>query len=169
MTPNEIAMDPALVLGWADLDRIVSVLAGHIAGSGEPTVIVGVLRGGMVPAVVLAHRLGVRQVRAVGASRTLAEGPDAAKTTPVLALDGLGDLRGEDVLVVEDVVGTGHTLAAVCDHLGQRKPARLRTASLVVNTVNWAAAHPEQLDCRQHLDLVGAMCAGWVRFPWELG
>ncbi len=159
----------ALVLGWPELEQVVTELADHIEGGGAPTVIVGVLRGGMVPAVMLAHRVGVRQVRGVGAVRTLTEGPRAGKTPPVLVEpNGLGDLQGEDVLVVEDVIGTGHTLAAVRDHIAVQKPATLRTAALVVNTVNWAAAHPDNRDPRQHHDLIGVTCTGWVRFPWEL-
>lgn len=167
--PDQSGTAAALVLGWPELEHVVTALANHIKQDGAPTVIVGVLRGGMVPAVMLAHRLGVRQVRAVGAIRTLTEGPRAGKTPPVLVEPtGLGDLHGEDVLVVEDVIGTGRTVATVHDHIALQKPATLRTTAVVVNTVNWAAAHPDNPDPRQHHDLVGVTCDGWVRFPWEL-
>jgi hypoxanthine phosphoribosyltransferase len=47
----------------------------------------------------------------------------------------LKDLRGEiqarDVLVVEDIVDTGHTLKHVVGLLAQREPARMKTIALL--------------------------------------
>jgi len=42
-----------------------------------------------------------------------------------------GDIAGRDVLVVEDIVDTGHTLAHVLNLLQSRAPARLRTIALL--------------------------------------
>jgi hypoxanthine phosphoribosyltransferase len=159
----------ALDVSWADLDVLTMRLAGQIRGMGIPDVIVGVLRGGIVPAVMLAHRLGVRDVRAVAATRTLAEGPGAAKTaTPFLTMPGsVGELHDLDVLVVDDVAGSGDTLRAVSSIVASHTLGRLREAVLVVNVVNWVASNPEQPDPCRVLDLIGTTCAGWVRFPWE--
>ncbi|MEO0357345.1 MAG: hypoxanthine phosphoribosyltransferase [Pseudomonadota bacterium] len=47
----------------------------------------------------------------------------------------LKDLRspieGKDVLIVEDIVDTGHTMVNVTAHIEQRKPARFKTAALL--------------------------------------
>ena len=40
-------------------------------------------------------------------------------------------ITGTDLLVVEDILDTGHTLAALSDRLMQQAPARLRTAVLL--------------------------------------
>ena len=42
-----------------------------------------------------------------------------------------GQIEGRDVLVVEDIVDTGHTLNHVTRLLQSRKPARLRTIALL--------------------------------------
>jgi hypoxanthine phosphoribosyltransferase len=42
-----------------------------------------------------------------------------------------GKIEGRDVLVVEDIVDTGHTLKHVTGFLSSRKPARLRTVALL--------------------------------------
>ena len=42
-----------------------------------------------------------------------------------------GDIEGRDVLVVEDIVDTGHTLAHVLTLLRNRKPRKLRTIALL--------------------------------------
>jgi len=42
-----------------------------------------------------------------------------------------GAIEGRDVLVVEDIVDTGHTLAHVTRLLVSRKPARLKSIALL--------------------------------------
>jgi hypoxanthine phosphoribosyltransferase len=42
-----------------------------------------------------------------------------------------GQIEGRDVLVVEDIVDTGHTLSQVTRYLLTRKPARLKTIALL--------------------------------------
>jgi hypoxanthine phosphoribosyltransferase len=42
-----------------------------------------------------------------------------------------GEIEGRDVLVVEDIVDTGHTLAHVTHLLSARKPRRLETIALL--------------------------------------
>jgi hypoxanthine phosphoribosyltransferase len=42
-----------------------------------------------------------------------------------------GQIEGRDVLVVEDIVDTGHTLAHVARFLATRKPRRIRTIALL--------------------------------------
>ena len=42
-----------------------------------------------------------------------------------------GAIEGRDVLVVEDIIDTGHTLHHVHDYLMTKKPARMRTIALL--------------------------------------
>ena len=42
-----------------------------------------------------------------------------------------GEIEGRDVLVVEDIVDTGHTLKHVLEILGTRRPARLEVCALL--------------------------------------
>ena len=42
-----------------------------------------------------------------------------------------GEIEGRDVLVVEDIVDTGHTLAHVLAILATRRPARLEVCALL--------------------------------------
>lgn len=155
----------ATVLGWAELAATVHDLAGMAREDGLPEVVVGVLRGGMVPAVMVAHALGVRTVRAVEVVHTVSDGVDAAKTAlpRVGNPASLGDLAGLDVLVVDDIVGSGDTAAYTVDLIRGAGPVRVRFAVCVVNAANWRRQdRPEQL-----LSYVGVTVEGWVVFPWE--
>ncbi|MGW4370329.1 phosphoribosyltransferase [Nocardia takedensis] len=154
----------ALVLNWSDLDRTAAALARRIRRDGPPEVIVGILRGGLVPAVMLAHLLGVRDVRAVEITHTLTDESNSAKSVvPQLTNPAsLGALEGLDVLLVDDVAGSGDTITAAADLVSA--PARVRRAVLVVNVANWTKpVAPEH-----SLDYIGCSCTGWVRFPWEV-
>lgn len=163
MTDATIALD----LTWSDFDRHIADLAERIRADGVPHVVVGILRGGMVPAVLLAHRLGIRDVRGIEVTRTLTEGPNGAKTPrpQVTNPASLGALRsGADVVLVDDVAGSGDTFETAATMLAAA--GRVRRVVVVVNTINWNTANtaaPEQV-----LNHVGTTCAGWVRFPWEV-
>ncbi|WP_067473008.1 phosphoribosyltransferase [Nocardia amamiensis] len=161
----EVALD----LTWPALEHHTGAMADRIRADGVPEVIVGILRGGMVPAVMLAHHLGVRDVRGVEVTHTLSDTPNGAKSAiPQIANPAsLGALApGTDVLLVDDVAGSGDTV----EHAARLLPdaGRLRRAIVVVNTVNWYAAHPDSVAPEHVQDYIGCTCAGWVRFPWEV-
>lgn len=160
---SEIALD----LDWSHLDRLIGLLAEHVREDGVPDVMVGILRGGMVPGVMLAHRLGVRSVRGVEVIHTTIDGPNGPKTPhPVITNpDSLGAFAGADVLLVDDVAGSGAT-ADTAASLLSGAAGRVRRAVVVVNLVNWHAAHARAP--REVYDYIGTTCAGWVRFPWEV-
>jgi hypoxanthine phosphoribosyltransferase len=112
-----------------------------------------------------AHRLGLRDVRAVEVVHTVADGVNAAKTAAPTAVNAasLGDLADADVLLVDDVAGTGQTLAATVRLVQLAGAARVRAAVCVVNEDNWT--DPRSAD--QVVDYIGTTTRGWVVFPWE--
>ena len=134
-----------------------------VAAEGAPDTVVGILRGGMIPAVILAHTLRLRDVRGVEITHTADDGVGAAKTPQPLLRNAasLGDLSALDVVVVDDIAGTGDTIAAAARLVRASGAQRVRTLVCAVNTLNRRDAH------RQIASLVGREIEGWVRFPWE--
>jgi hypoxanthine phosphoribosyltransferase len=131
--------------------------------------VVGILRGGIVPAVLLAHQLGVRDVRGIEVTRTLTDGPNGAKS-PLPQVTNPASLGGlpaaADVLLVDDVAGSGDTVDTAAAMLSRATAGRVRRAVVVVNIINWNNANtvaPHHIQ-----DYIGTTCAGWVRFPWEV-
>lgn len=158
----------ALDLTWPDLEQHAGAVANRVRSDGAPDVIVGILRGGMVPAVMLAHLLGVRDVRGVEVTRTLSDGPNGAKAPApqITNPESLGTIApGADVLLVDDVAGSGDTVEHAARLLAGA--GRLRRAVMVVNTINWYKAHADSVAPEHVQDFIGCTCAGWVRFPWE--
>ncbi|MBX7269601.1 purine phosphoribosyltransferase [Micromonospora sp. Llam7] len=155
-----------IALTWADVTKTVDTFAGQVRTDRVPDVLVGVLRGGLVPAVLLSHQLGVREVRAVEVVHTLDDTVNADKSgTPrVVNPATLGDLKGMDVLLVDDIAGSGDTLVCVVGLLHAAGAKRVRTAVLTVNRANW---HRPQspADVVRYL---GSQVDSWVIFPWEV-
>lgn len=152
-------------VSWQRFHELGRALAASAAADGAPDVIVGVVRGGMMPAVLIAHQLGVRTVRAFDATHTVDDSVNAPKLTvpAVRDIDSLGDLTGLDVLIVDDVAGSGMTAQVCVEHVGRAGAARVRTAVLVVNEANWSAATPPE----SALSYISHTTRQWVVFPWE--
>lgn len=152
-------------LSWEEFSATAEKLSAAIAADGAPDVLVGVMRGGMVWAVLVAHQLGVRDVRALTLSHTCAEGVNAPKTVlPVLANPAsLGELRGRDVLVADDVAGSGATLAAAQELVSAAGAVRIRTGVCVLNQANWPRRHGSSPPT-----YIGRSAQRWVIFPWEV-
>lgn len=147
---------------WSDVQVITKDLAALVAADGPPQVIVGIARGGLIPGVMIAHVLGVRDLRTLTITHTESDAVNAAKTPePLVAHPGsLGDLAGQDVLVVDDIAGTGDTLTLARTVLAERNPSRVRTGVLRLNLANWQFPNPEPT-------YVGGRDRGWVVFPWR--
>lgn len=117
-------------------DRIstrVSEFAAQIstdyAGKGE-LVLVGVLKGAFILLADLSRRLTIpHRVEFIALS---SYGKSSVSTGAVrLIMDLRGDIEDKHVLIVEDIVDTGHTLHYLVSLLKTRRPASLRTCALV--------------------------------------
>ena len=154
-----------VMLTWDDVARTVDALAGRILADRMPEVLVGVLRGGLVPAVLLGHKVGVRSVRAVEVTHTIDDsvGADKFRAPRVVNAASIGDLTGMDVLLIDDIAGSGDTLECTIDLLQAAGATRVRTAVLTVNHANWRRSQsPADV-----VTYIGDVVDRWVIFPWE--
>jgi hypoxanthine phosphoribosyltransferase len=124
---------PRVLFTEETIARRVAELAERIsrdyAGKGE-ILLIGVLKGAFIFLSDLSRRLEIpRRVDFIAVAsygdRTVSSG--AVR----LVLDVRSDLRGRHVLIVEDIVDTGLTLAYLHNLLGLRGPASLKTCALV--------------------------------------
>ena len=96
----------------------------------EKLVVVGLLRGSFVFIADLVRELDMTVE--VDFIETSSYGNSTQSSREVRILKDLrGDIEGRDVLVVEDIVDTGHTLSHVLALLKNRKPRKLRTIALL--------------------------------------
>jgi hypoxanthine phosphoribosyltransferase len=155
------------VLSWQDIDILVRDLTRQIAADGVPDVLLAIQRGGFVPAVMLSHQLRVRQLLILNVGRTISDSVHAKKGIPVVGPSSpLAMAQGKDVLIVDDVAGSGHTIRLARNSVLPIGATRVRCAVLAVNRQNWEAEnqHPPFRD----IEYIGREVTGWVIFPWEL-
>ncbi|QPM89776.1 hypoxanthine phosphoribosyltransferase [Pseudooceanicola algae] len=103
----------------------------HVFPADERLVVVGLLRGSFVFIADLVRELSDRDVE-VDFLEASSYGDAMESSREVRILKDLrGKIEGRNVLVVEDIVDTGHTLNHVIHLLESRLPKQLRTIALL--------------------------------------
>ncbi len=144
---------------WADLDAWTGTLAAKVRAAGRtPEVIIGLTRGGWVPARLVADHLGVKRLLAL---QTAHWGVTATKDGHAALTERLsGSIDAATVLLVDDITDTGESLALAADHVrAEGRPARLETATCLHITHSKFA--PDYF-----AEEVPADRWVWVVFPW---
>jgi len=121
--------ESAIVLDRAALDETVRRLAGEIAADHpNGVVLIGVLKGALVFLADLARAIeGVEVLVDFLAISRYA--PDSGRVRILKDLDL--DVAGRDVVLVEDLVDTGLTLAYLLEQVRSRGPRRLEVCALL--------------------------------------
>jgi len=151
-------------LTWLEIDAMDHELALKVKQDQyEPDVIIGLVRGGMIPAVHLSHLLKVRLTYPLWVKRTESDDAYSNRIQPLIkGGEYLGDIQAKRILVVDEVTNSGETLEAVKDYLWKVDPLEIKTATLVWNS----KIAPEGMvkppsNYNVHITEV------WVNFPWE--
>ena len=144
-----------LVLRWMDIIALSRKLAGIISKSGfRPDCIIGLIRGGLIPARLLSDYLDVGRMFAVGISFYTDVGERSEK--PLVTQDIDVDLRGKSVLIVDDVADTGMSLIASRDLVISKGAGRVMLATL--HKKPWSKVVP---------DFYVVDTDAWIVYPWE--
>lgn len=123
---------PEILISRSELDSRVKSMAAEIAATcgGERPVVMPLLKGAFVFAADLVRRMDIDlQVEFLGASSYGGSTETSGETR--LTLDTATPLHGRHVLIVEDIVDTGLTLAYIHKLIRSRGVASLRTAVLL--------------------------------------
>lgn len=128
-------------------------LAKEIMGSGfRPDYIVGIGRGGWVPARILSDIFGIDELYSMGMKFYMEMGRRESK--PVITQDFPREVTGRRVLVVDDVADSGRSLALAVKRLG--RAAEVRTATLHFKA--GSIVRP---------DFFAKETDAWIWYPWE--
>ena len=124
--------NPPELISEADIQKRVTELAGQIsadyADSGD-IVLIGVLKGSFIFLADLSRRLTVPRTIEFIAVSSYGSGSQSGAVR--LVMDVRGNIEGRHVLIVEDIVDTGHTLSYLIGMLKSHGPASIRTCALL--------------------------------------
>ena len=131
---------------WNKIDDLVKEIDSRVS-TYKPTHIVGIARGGLVPAVMLSHHLNL-PMETLGVSFRDNKATHHTKFKPI------DDAR---YLIVDDINDSGTTFKVVTDIFKNRR-LQHRTAALI---------NKEKSDF--DVDFYGEMFYhdDWITFPWE--
>ena len=131
---------------WNKIDDLVKEISSR-ASTYKPTHIVGIARGGLVPAVMLSHRLNL-PMETLGVSFRDNKATHHTKFKPI---------KDARYLIVDDINDSGTTFKVVTDIFKNRR-LQHRTAALI---------NKEKSDF--DVDFYGEMFYhdDWITFPWE--
>lgn len=139
------------------LEEIEALAVQIEADAWRPDFLVGIGRGGLVPAAYLSHRTGIQMLSV-----------DHSSGEVGFADDLLGKLaakicEGARILIVDDINDSGGTIAYLRGAIEAKTddPAGLRVAVLVHNIRSRAKAEYRGSEIDRDLD------KRWYVFPWE--
>jgi hypoxanthine phosphoribosyltransferase len=141
---------------WSQIYAMLVSQAEKIRCSGfKSDVIVGLTRGGWVPARVLSDSLEIHALATVGVEFYLGVSETISK--PVLTQGVSLDVRGKKVLLVDDVTDTGGSLRLAVEHLEQRGVGEVQVATVYRKPLSVITPefYEKETQC-------------WVVFPWEV-
>jgi len=140
---------------WNQIYAMLLSQAEKICRSGfKPEVIVGVTRGGWIPARFLSDLLGITDLATVGVEFYL--GVAETRKKPVLTQRVSVDVEGKKALLVDDVADTGKSLQLAREHILQQGATEVRVATIYRKPLS--AITPDYYEKETRC---------WVVFPWE--
>jgi len=125
-----------ILVSEVDLQQRVAELAVEISRdyAGKDLLMVCILRGGvmfltdLMRKITIPHNLDFMSVSSYGVGARQSRGQSR------INLDLNTDIRYRNVLLVEDIVDSGHTIKAVVELLSARQPASLKVCALLDKT-----------------------------------
>lgn len=115
----------------AKVQELGKKIDAHYANSDKELVLIGLLRGSVIfmadlcRAISKTHELDFMTVSSYVNGTTI-----SSRDVKILK-DLDGEIRGKDVLVVEDIIDSGHTLSKVMEILQTRNPNSIELCTLV--------------------------------------
>jgi uncharacterized protein len=142
-------------ISWSEYGNLAEALAEKIRAHGKRyDLVVGIARGGIPVAMVVSDHLDVK----IDFVNVKSYNDIGKRTAPRILSTLTETVADKDVLLVDDLVDQGDTLAFMKRYLEDQKPKTLETA--VMFRKPWSKTEPDYF-----LESISE----WVVFPFELG
>jgi len=122
----DVTTNEYLEVDWAMFGELCRALALKVARDYDPEVIVGIARAGVIPAAVVASILRV-DFYSLKISRR--DGDDTVRDRPEIMSAAPPQVRGQRVLIVDEITTSGDTLRLALAAVRDVHPEQVRTAT----------------------------------------
>jgi hypoxanthine phosphoribosyltransferase len=147
------------IVSWSEIEEWTNDVASKMRAEGfRPDAVIGLTRGGWVPARLLCDIMNIKDLYAV---KTEHWGITATRDgNAKLAQKLSGDVKGKRVLIMDDITDTGKSLALALDHVRTFGPKSLRSGTLL--HITHSLVEPNYYSVE-----VPAENWTWFIFPWN--
>jgi hypoxanthine phosphoribosyltransferase/molybdopterin converting factor small subunit len=140
---------------WNDIEKYSNMIAEKISEDGYIVdTVIGIMRGGVIPARIIADYLGVRNMGIIEVM--FYQRPGETRHKPVIRQPLTLDISDKNILIVDDVSDTGKSLQVALSAIALYGPSQIKTATLYIKP--WTTFIP---------DYYAASATKWIVFPWE--
>ncbi len=140
---------------WNQIYDMLLDLANKIQGDGyKPDVIIGIARGGLVPARILSDFLETPELAIIQIEYYVSIAQ--TRQEPILKRSLHTQITDKKALLVDDVSDTGKSLQLAKNHLQQQGAKEIKTATLY--------AKPETITKPDYCE---KQTSHWIVFPWD--
>lgn len=145
-------------ISWDEFNGKVSILCREISISGwKPTYIVGLSRGGLIPATMMSHYFNIPML---SLNVSLRDNPDFKESMKLV--QGIVDCPGSNVLIIDDLNDTGNTINWIFENL-QIFNGDVKFAVLYDNETSKSCISPDY----SAETINKSYDDRWLVFPWE--
>lgn len=149
----------AKLVTWEEIVDWCLKLRSSIVGKYNPDAIIGLSRGGLVPARLLSDYLWIKDLFSV---KTEHWGITASKDGEAkITADSSLPVRGKNVLIVDDITDTGSSMKLAVDTIKKFEPASIKTSTML--HIEHSAFVPDY-----YASSVSAKEWTWFIFPWNV-
>ena len=143
------------VATWNQIYDMLLDLANKIQGDGyKPDVIIGIARGGLVPARILSDFLETPELAIIQIEYYVSIAQ--TRQEPILKRSLHTQITDKKALLVDDVSDTGKSLQLAKNHLQQQGAKEIKTATLY--------AKPQTITKPDYCE---KQTSHWIVFPWD--
>ena len=131
MSRSKDTIPHSILVSRSVIEETVSRLATEIANDyrGRELVVVGVLKGAFIFMADLVRQINIPLEIDFITVSSYGGGTESSRSITVHQ-DITADIRGKDVLVIEDIIDTGHTLCHLLEHLKAKGARSVRLCAL---------------------------------------
>lgn len=137
---------------WDEVEGICRGIALEAARSFSPNIVIGIAKGGLIPATMIASILRADLYPCMVTRKRRGE---VVSDRPRVLVSVTEQVAGQRVLVVDEMVVTGETMRIVSTECKKEKARLVKTAALWASTESWKPTW------------YGMETAGFIMFPWD--
>lgn len=155
----------ATALDWSYLEKSIDLFEKEIKKNKiKIDYLLVMVRGGMIPAVMLSHRLKIRELDFYQAIRTASDNPHdygifSARHTPEI-------VKGKNYLVVEDIIFKGDTLNEGLKFI-KSKGGKVSAVVSLMSDEKYFKSENFKIYSERFICAYTCTHKNWIRFPWE--